>query len=474
MSVEKKNSVFTDQVAGKAVVADTSSLLVCGPTLLTVMKNCTLIVPAIVVKELEEKRSHPTVGFLAREWLRLFEQLRVNYGVTVQNGVCAEGHPDVTIRIEPNHSHQSNLPKHLQDGSNDSTILAVAKNFSKEFEGTDVSVVLLSNDTPMRLHATLDLDIEAMEFNATLVTGAKPFDGRIVVDVAEGEYLDAVSKIGPNLEKVVSSKISADSPKNAFVVAELDGNTKSLDDYIYRNGHLSTLVRKQTASGIRSRTTEQDVAMNYLKTSAEELPIVSVGGSAGTGKTLIAVAVALEELKKENYQRIIVFRSLHEMGQGQELGFLPGNVDEKMEAWAGAVYDSLDVIAAAGVRRGAGSMGDKVKAVAAELRRKIEVSPITFLRGRSLSNSFIILDEAQNFSRSELLNILSRVGEGTKIVMIGDADQVDNRFLQSGSKADVWSVIESLKSSDLFAHITLNRTERSRVAELSALLLADR
>ena len=147
------------------------------------------------------------------------------------------------------------------------------------------------------------------------------------------------------------------------------------------------------------------------------------------------------------------------MGQGQEMGFLPGNVDEKMEAWAGAVFDAIDVLANA------------EQSLVKQFREIVEISPITYLRGRSLANTFIILEEAQNFSRSEILNILSRVGQDSKVVLTFDAAQVDNRFLQSGKHADIWSVIEDLKTNKLFAHITLVRTERSEVAELASRIL---
>ena len=200
---------------------------------------------------------------------------------------------------------------------------------------------------------------------------------------------------------------------------------------------------------------------------ASQVPIVSLGGSAGTGKTLVAVATGINELKY-HYDKIIVFRSLHELGQGQEIGFLPGDVNDKMAAWSGAVFDAIDVIASKGRSKTQGKPDDnKIK----KYKEMVEIAPITFLRGRSLARTFMILEEAQNFSRNEILNILSRAGEGSKVVLTFDAAQVDNRFLQSGKHADIWSVVDSLKDSDLFAHITLKQTERSEVAELAASIL---
>lgn len=473
MTKNLRNQVsLSDTLNGKLVIADTSSLLLVGTELLSVVKNCTLVIPSIVVKELENKRTHSTLGVLARSWIRLLEELRVKFGIELAKGVTVVGYENVVIRVEPNHTNQAVLPAHLQDGSNDSTILAVASNFKKEVTeaGGEQNVVLLSNDTPMRIHATLDLDIPAFEFNANQITNAKPFDGRYTVVVTEEEYAEtnhegASSK---DVNLLILSKLPRKRAKNAFVTVELPTG-ELLGNFILEGKRIFGVNHKNKAYGITGRTLEQDVAIDYLKMPPEDVPIVSLGGSAGTGKTLLTIAVALEELKLHNYQKVIVFRSLHEMGQGQEMGFLPGGVGEKMESWAGAVFDALDVIAAKKkpLKKNAGPVQIAAqKDEAKKLREMIEVSPITYLRGRSLANTFIVLEEAQNFSRYEILNILSRVGEGSKVVLTFDAAQVDNKFLQSGKNSDIWSVIDSLKGEDVFAHMTLLKTERSRVAEI--------
>lgn len=461
------------RLAGRSVVADTSSLLVSGIALLDELPKCQLIVPAIVVKELESKRGHATLGYPAREWLRLLESLRIKYSTEVSTGVVVPGHDHITMSVEPNHSTQHTLPGHLQDGSNDSTILAVAFNLAAEGK----QVTLMSNDLPMRLHATLDLNMEAIEYSS--VHSDSQFDGTIRIEVTQDEYTHSdkiLPKQGDSWNKLVKSKIGDVDAANVHVVVEMEGNTKPIDDFMYNRGFLEEMPRGNKVMGIRARATEQEVALNYLNASADELPVVSIAGSAGTGKTVLAIASALEGLKSQKYRRAIVFRSLHEMGQGQEMGFLPGDVGEKMAPWAGAIYDAIDVIAGAESakprrRDDTKAIPEVMKAKIANLRKSIELSPITYLRGRSLSDSFIVLDEAQNFSQAELLNILSRAGEGTKMVLCWDADQVDNRFLQSGSRAEIWSLVESMKKEDLFAHVTLKKTERSRLAELAAKML---
>jgi PhoH-like ATPase len=457
------------------VVADTSSLLMEGVSILKVLPECTLIIPSIVIQELEKKRGHSTLGFLAREWLHLVESIRSEEGIKLRDGVALEDYPEITLRVEPNHSSQKSLPSHLQDGSADSTILAVAQNIKNEDVYSEV--VILSNDLPLRLHATLDLKIPAYEFNSAEVTGASSFDGRYPITVSNEEYSESLisSSSGEYLtfvEDQMFEKLPKNRASHSIVELKLE-NGELIDTFLFENSGISSYCRKQRVSEIVARTLEQDIALHYLLEPADELPIVSLGGSAGTGKTLITMAAAISEMRSKHYQKVIVFRSLHEMGKGQELGFLPGTVEEKMAAWGGAIYDAVEVIATAKKKPKKNEVHaeEKIKTVVADLMEGIEISPITYLRGRSLSNAFIILEEAQNFSRSEILNILSRAGQGSKIVLTFDDAQVDNKFLRTGPKADIWSVVESLKKSDLFAHITLKRTERSRVAELASKLL---
>jgi len=466
----KRTAQITNELKGKVIVIDTSSLLMAGTKLLTVLPKSTVIIPAIVIKELENKRTHSTIGFMAREWLNLIESIRVESGKELSKGVVLKEYKDITLRVEPNHTNQKTLPSHLQDGSNDSTILAVANNLSLELqeEGRSEEVIILSNDVPMRIAATLDLSLGAFEFNATQIVGAKPFDGRYSIQIPFKEFENS-----KDLYFTIINYLPKNYSKSAYVQVEyVEGG--SAGDFIISNGEVQEVKRKNKASNITARTLEQDIALAYLKESPDNLPIVSLGGGAGTGKTLLTIAVGLDELRAKHYQKVIVFRSLHEMGQGQEMGFLPGDVNDKMEAWAGAVFDALDVLAAAKktIKKNAGPHAElALKEESKKLREMIEVSPITYLRGRSLSNTYIVLEEAQNFSRNEILNILSRAGEGSKIVLTFDAAQVDNKFLQSGKNSDIWSVIDSLKSEDLFAHITLQKTERSRVAELASRIL---
>lgn len=451
------------------VVADTSALLIRGVDLLRSLPQCKLIVPAIVVSELEGKRINPNVGFLAREWLRLLELLRQKHGAALATGVLVEGvhnvKKEIFIQIEPNHTNQMSLPEQLRNGSNDSTILAVAVNLQKEF--SDKKVALISNDVPMRIHSTLEVGIDAYEINSTIIDDAKPFDGVAQLKITD-EELDALTSDMLSLAELKDLDRDGVLENSSHALIEIISSGESFFGGVKSNDTLLD-IGSHKASRISGKTIEQKVALQYLLESPSRLPIVSIGGSAGTGKTLLTIAAGLDDVQRGRYQKVLVFRSLHEMGMGQEMGFLPGTIEDKIAPWAGAVFDAVDVIARKIARK---DDPEKVKAEADKLKMNIEVSPITYLRGRSISNTFMVLDEAQNFSRNELLNILSRAGEGTKVVFCSDSAQVDNRFLQTGARAEIWSVIDSLRRSHLFAHVTLTQTERSQVAELASSILA--
>ena len=212
---------------------------------------------------------------------------------------------------------------------------------------------------------------------------------------------------------------------------------------------------RDRAFGISGRSAEQRIALDLL--SDESVGIVSIGGRAGTGKSALALCAGLESvLERRQHKRIVVFRPLYSVG-GQNLGYLPGSEDEKMNPWAQAVYDTLE-----------GLVSDNVLEEV-ESRGLLEVLPLTHIRGRSLHDSFVIVDEAQSLERNVLLTVLSRLGKNSRVVLTHDVAQRDN--LRVGRHDGVQAVIEKLKGHDLFAHITLTRSERSPIAELVTDLL---
>ena len=209
------------------------------------------------------------------------------------------------------------------------------------------------------------------------------------------------------------------------------------------------------AFGIRGRSAQQRIALDLLLDN--EVGIVSLGGSAGTGKSALALCAGLEAvLERGEHKRIVVFRPLYAVG-GQDLGYLPGSETEKMNPWAQAVYDTLE-----------GVVSDNVLEEI-DARGLLEVLPLTHIRGRSLNDSFVIVDEAQSLERNVLLTVLSRLGRNSRVVLTHDVAQRDN--LRVGRHDGIQAVIEKLKNNPLFAHITLTRSERSAIAELVTNLL---
>jgi PhoH-like ATPase len=211
------------------------------------------------------------------------------------------------------------------------------------------------------------------------------------------------------------------------------------------------------AFGLRGRSAEQRVALELLLD--EEVGIVSLGGRAGTGKSALALCAGLETvLERRRHKKVVVFRPLYAVG-GQDLGYLPGNESEKMNPWAQAVYDTL----------GALTTQDVIDEVVA--RGMLEVLPLTHIRGRSLHDAFVVVDEAQSLERNVLLTVLSRIGQGSRVVLTHDVAQRDN--LRVGRHDGVVAVVEKLKGHPLFAHVTLTRSERSPIAALVTEMLEE-
>ncbi len=469
------------------VVADTSSLLVAGTRLLGALSECTLVIPAIVVSELESKRTDPLIGFLAREWIRLLEHCRTTCGVALRGGVAVPDSDRVWIRVEPNHTSQQVLPEWLRDGSHDSTVLAVAANLRKELEGGGVTppaahtvsqVVLMSNDSPMRLHATLELDgLEAIEFAASQARKVEPFTGRVSLTMSASDFDQLGTARAGALPDMFRTLVGDGCPANCLVDVRAPGSQVTAATYLVghdRAEDVSHLSWHAKAAGVHARSLEQYVALTYLLAAPDDVSVVSLGGPAGTGKTLLSVAAGIHGVNAGVYRHCVVFKSLHEVGRGQEMGFLPGSVDDKIEPWGGSVRDALDTIAAIRCRSGRvlhGPAGDAVSVNAREMSSQVEVSPISYLRGRSMPDTFMVIEEAQNFSATELLTVLTRAGEGSKVVLTFDDTQVDNQFLPRGADAEVWSVVDAMKGLPMFAHVTLTEVERSELAKSASQVL---
>jgi PhoH-like ATPase len=398
-----------------------------------------VVIPIIVVTELEKKRHDPEIGYFARQALRFLDDLRVKHerldfpiSINEEGGI---------LRVELNHTNQSNLPSGFQLGDNDSRILACA--FNLRSEGNDVTVV--SKDLPMRLKASV-LGMGAEEYRHELARDAG-YNGVAEIGLSPEEMSDLYDA------EILDHPEAKNFPINTGLV--LSSARGGALGRITQDRQIRLVKGYSEVFGVHGRSAEQRLAIDLLLDN--EVGIVSLGGKAGTGKSALALAAALESVMERRQQKkILVFRPLYAVG-GQELGYLPGSEADKMGPWGQAVFDTLSAICSKEVIEHVVDRGI------------LEILPLTHIRGRSLHDSFVIVDEAQSLERNVLLSMLSRIGQNSRVVLTHDVAQRDN--LRVGRHDGVAAVIEVLKGQSLFGHVTLTRSERSAIAALVTDLL---
>nr|KGA06520.1 MAG: PhoH-like protein [actinobacterium acMicro-1] len=423
--------------AERTFVLDTSVLL-SDPTALFRFAEHSVVIPVIVISELEKKRHDPEIGYFARQALRALDDLRIKHE-RLDFPIPLEG--GGSIRVELNHSNQSVLPSGLQLGDNDSRILAVALNLA----GDGLEVTVVSKDLPMRVKAA-SIGLSAEEYRAELATDPS-WLGTSEVTLSSDDMADLYETEKLRTRDVIGL------PINTGLVIHSDRG--SALGRIVADGEIHLVRGDRDLFGLHGRSAEQRLAIDMLLDS--QLGIVSLGGRAGTGKSALALCAGLEAvLERQQHKKIVVFRPLYAVG-GQELGYLPGDQGEKMNPWGQAIFDTLGALVSQNV------IDEVVE------RGLLEVLPLTHIRGRSLHDAFVIVDEAQSLERNVLLTVLSRIGQNSRVVLTHDVAQRDN--LRVGRHDGVASVIESLKGQSLFAHITLTRSERSAIAALVTELL---
>jgi PhoH-like ATPase len=417
----------------RVYVLDTSVLL-SDPWALGRFAEHEVVIPLVVLSELERKRHHPDLGWAARETLRMLEDLRLAHGSLLRPMPANE--QGGTLRVEVNHTEMAGFPAALSGETNDHRILAVARNIAAE--GRDVTVV--TKDLPLRLKASI-VGLDADEYRNELASDSN-WTGMEEIEV-DGPTIDALFE-----DHVVDLGQARDLPCNTGVV--LHAGSQSALGRIHEDKAVHLARSDRTLFDVRGRSAEQRIAIDLL--ADHEIGIVSLGGPAGTGKSVLALAAGLDAvLEQRTHNRVLVFRPIYPVG-GQDLGYLPGSEAEKMLPWGAAVTDALEAIA-----------GQEVIDEVFD-RGVLEVLPLTHIRGRSLTDSFVIIDEAQNLERTVLLTALSRLGEGSRVVLTHDVAQRDN--LRVGRHDGIVSVIDTLKGHPLFGHVTLTRAERSPVAAL--------
>ncbi|MFD8594509.1 PhoH family protein [Kitasatospora sp. NPDC059646] len=428
----------------RTYVLDTSVLLA-DPLAMTRFEEHEVVLPVVVVTELEAKRHHPELGYFARQALRMLDDFRIRHGRLDEP--IPVGELGGTIRVELNHSDPSILPAGYRAGGGeaDTRILAVARNL--QAEGYDVTVV--SKDLPLRIKAS-SVGLLAEEYRAELAI-TSGWTGMTELHVPA----DQVDELFAGQDHALGLDGAEQLPVHTGLV--LHSERGRALGRVAPDGRVKLVRGDREAFGLRGRSAEQRIALDLLLDP--EIGIISMGGRAGTGKSALALCAGLEAvLERRQHRKVMVFRPLYAVG-GQELGYLPGSEAEKMGPWAQAVFDTLSAV----------TTQDVIEEVIS--RGMLEVLPLTHIRGRSLHDAFVIVDEAQSLERNVLLTVLSRIGQNSRVVLTHDVAQRDN--LRVGRYDGVVAVVEKLKGHPLFAHITLTRSERSPIAALVTEMLED-
>lgn len=433
---KSSKSSAAKSTAVRTFIIDTSVLL-SDPRAMFRFAEHEVVLPIVVINELEKKRNDLEIGYFARKALRFLDDLRqkherLDFPVAVGTGG--------TLRVELNHIDQSILPTGFQLGDNDSRILAVAANLKNE--GFDVTVV--SKDLPMRVKASA-IGLRAEEYLHELATDEW---GGVAELALSG---DEMANLYDN-EEMVHPEAKLLPMNTGLIISSERGSALGR---VTENKTVRLIRGDRELFGVHGRSAEQRLAIDALLDPG--MGIVSLGGRAGTGKSALALCAGLEAvLERRQHKKIMVFRPLYAVG-GQDLGFLPGTEAEKMNPWAQAVFDTLGALVS--------------KEVIEEVMNRgiLEVLPLTHIRGRSLHDTFVIVDEAQSLERNVLLTMLSRIGQKSRVVLTHDVAQRDN--LRVGRHDGIASVVETLKGQSIFSHITLTRSERSEIAALVTELL---
>ena len=438
----------------KIFVVDTNVILH-DPTAILRFEDNEIVLPIAVIEELDRFKKQPEMtGRNAREVSRTLDTLRkqghLTTGVKLSNGG--------TLRVALGDRHTlKELPAELDGGVADNSILAVGMQCKQQ---CNCPVIVVSKDTNLRIKAdALGLNAEDYETDKVDVDELYTGTTEVLVDSVQiGEFFNAgfltlEQEFLPNQDITL---INSTNPSHT-ALGMVEGNSKRII-------HLATLP-KLGVSRIQPRNREQRFALNLLL--QDSIKLVTLVGKAGTGKTLLAIAAGLQKVADEKlYSRLLISRPVVPMGK--DIGFLPGNINEKLTPWMQPLYDNFDLI-----------FGTEASDKPGNWRRgheeliemgMLQIEPLTYIRGRTIPQQFLIIDEAQNLTPHEVKTIITRAGEGTKVVLTGDPDQIDNPYIDAASNGLTY-VVERFKHEPLAGHITLTKGERSSLAERATALL---
>jgi PhoH-like ATPase len=454
----------------KTYILDTNVLLH-NPQALFSFADNEVVIPLAVIEEIDhQKRRQDDVGKNAREVSRSLDDLRSNGSLA--DGVTIDG--GGTIRIEVNHWNTTELPAGLDWNKIDNRILAVAWQLHREKQ----NVHFVTKDLNLRIKADV-IGIPAEDFYNDKIQYNTLYSGIGTVNLT-AEQIGAFHRD----RKLAMTVESSASPHQFFIMRNPDNPSQSALGRNCQNTLLPLLHGDTECFGIKARNKEQKFAMELLLN--DKIKAVTLVGRAGTGKTLLAIAVGLQKVLDENsYSRLLITRPI--VPVGNDIGFLPGDKQEKMRPWMQPIFDNVEYIFSnaqetKGLRFALPGLGrnskdcDEERAKSIKIvdylidRGVLEMEPLTYIRGRSIPRQFIICDEAQNLSPQMIKTIVTRIGEGSKVVFTGDPEQIDHPYLDSSSNGLSYFV-ERFKGEEIAGHVTLCRGERSALAELGAMIL---
>lgn len=441
----------------KIFVLDTNVLLH-DPRAIFSFEDNDVIIPIVVIEELDKfKKSIDEMGRNARQVSRILDEYRtqgkLSQGVSLKGGG--------SLRVELNHQSPQHLPNELVASKGDNRILATALNLHHSQK--EKPVVLVTKDTNLRIKADA-LGLTAEDYETDRITLEELYSGEVELSVEPGvidEFYDKGEVAPPDGTPLFPNQF-------AMIKNSANPSQTALARYSKQKHALVPIIlAKHGVWGVNSRNKQQQFALDLLLN--DDIRLVSLVGKAGTGKTLLALAAGLEKtIEQRTFQRLVVSRPVFPLGK--DIGFLPGDIEEKLKPWMQPIRDNLDFLMGASSQAVAGRAKGKKDLQSLFDLGMIEVEPLTYIRGRSMPNQYLIVDEAQNLTPHEIKTIITRAGEGTKIVLTGDPYQIDNPYIDSSSNG-LSFVVDRFKEEPIAGHITLMKGERSDLAELAATLL---
>ena len=448
----------------KYFVLDTNVLLHNPNALFSFGDNC-VVIPFTVLEELDDfKKSTDDTGRHARQVIRHLDALRKKGKLS--RGVSWNGEGGL-IKVELD-DHER--PASLHEDSPDNRIITVAWHFIEQGERT----TFVSKDINARIKSDA-LGIPTADFEAQKVDVDRLYHGYREVKVA-GDVIDGFyEKKELPIETVVASEPAEDGgsesgvyPNQFILLRDLATASHTGLARVTAMGDrlVPVMASRKPVFGVMARNVQQTMALDLLLD--DEVKLVTLLGTAGTGKTLLAVAAGLDKtLNEKSYERMLVARPI--MPLGRDIGYLPGDVEDKLSVWMQPIFDNLSYVFSSRIAGGRQADTGRAEKRIEELMEsgQLVLEPLTYIRGRSIPNQFMIVDEAQNLTPHEVKTIASRVGEGTKLVLTGDIAQIDNPYLDSASNGLSYSV-EQLKGQGIVGHVMLTRSERSSLASLIA------